>query len=59
MHHTFATLALLARVHLKTVSRMLGHANEVETLRTYTHYIPAQMEDANARIEALWAKGGD
>ncbi len=52
MRHTFATLALAAGVHIKTVSRMLGHASEVETLRTYSHFIPSQIENANAQLAA-------
>lgn len=53
MRHTFATLALLGGVHIKVVSRMLGHANETETLRTYSHFLPSMLEDANDRIGAM------
>jgi len=53
MRHTFATLALVAGVHIKTVSRILGHSNVVETLRTYSHFVPAQLADANDRVGAL------
>ncbi len=56
MRHTFATVALVADVHIKTVSRMLGHANEIETLRTYVHYVPSMLEDANERIDAIWER---
>ena len=39
LRHTFATLMLLAGVHPKIVSEMLGHSSVAFTLDVYSHVI--------------------
>lgn len=39
LRHTFASLALDARVPIQDVSRALGHADIQTTMRIYSHYI--------------------
>ena len=56
MRHTFATLALLAGVHVKVVSEMLGHASIDQTLKTYSHYLPTMQEDAVRAMDAYWSE---
>lgn len=50
LRHTFATLALAARVPFKVVSEMLGHKSVKLTLDTYAHTLPGMHESA---VEAL------
>ena len=52
--HTFATLALQAGIHPKVVSERLGHATVSQTLDTYSHAIPALLEEAAAKVAALF-----
>lgn len=40
LRHTAATLLLLADVHPKVVSEMLGHSDIAITLRIYSHVLP-------------------
>jgi len=40
LRHTFASLMLLAGVHVKVVSEMLGHSSVAFTLDVYSHVIP-------------------
>ena len=48
LRHTFATMALQSGVDIRTVSRMLGHADPGFTLRTYTHTTdPMQVKAAD------------
>jgi integrase len=37
-------------VHPKVVSEQLGHASTTVTLDTYSHVLPALMEDAASRL---------
>ena len=46
LRHTFATLALAARVPFKVVSEMLGHKSVKLTLDTYAHTLPGMHESA-------------
>jgi len=39
LRHTFATLMLLAGVHTKIVSEMLGHSSVAFTLDVYSHVV--------------------
>lgn len=54
MRHTFATLALIAGVHPKIVSEILGHASIEQTLRTYSHLMPGMQEEAVRALDRLW-----
>jgi len=56
MRHTFATLALIAGVHPKIVSEILGHASIDQTLRTYSHVLGGMQESAVEKLDALWAE---
>jgi len=40
LRHTFASLMLLAGIHPKIVSEMLGHASVAFTLDIYSHVTP-------------------
>lgn len=50
LRHTFATLALAAKVPVKVVSEMLGHKSVKLTLDVYAHSLPGMHESA---VEAL------
>jgi integrase len=53
LRHTAATLLLLANVHPKVVSEMLGHANIGITLNTYSHVLPTMQREAAAMMDAV------
>ena len=53
LRHTHATLALQAGIHPKVVSERLAHATVSITLDTYSHAIPAMLEEAAALIAGL------
>jgi integrase len=46
LRHTCATMLLSARVNLKVVSEMLGHASVAITLDIYSHVLPDMQQDA-------------
>ncbi|MBC5688173.1 site-specific integrase [Mediterraneibacter sp. NSJ-55] len=50
LRHAHATFLLLNNVHIKVVQERLGHANIIETLKTYSHIIPTIQKTA---VEAL------
>jgi integrase len=52
LRHTCATL-LIARVNLKVVSEMLGHASVSITLDIYRHVIPDMQQDVAAIMAAV------
>ena len=53
LRHTFASLMLLAGVHPKIVSEMLGHASVAFTLDTYSHVIGGLQEAAVRRLDEI------
>jgi integrase len=53
LRHTWATLALQANIHPKTVSERLGHSNISITLNTYSHAIPALQAEAADKVANL------
>ncbi len=53
LRHTAATLLLLAGIHPKVVSEMLGHASVVLTLNTYSHVTPAMHLTAASAMDHL------
>jgi integrase len=54
LRHTWASLALQARIPVKVVSQRLGHANIRITLHTYTHVLPADDLEAAEKVAALF-----
>jgi integrase len=50
---TVATLMLGRGVHAKLVSEMLGHANIVTTLDTYSHVLPTMSREGALVMEEL------
>ncbi len=53
MRHTAATLLLLASVHPKIVSEMLGHTSVTITLTIYSHVLPMMQRDAADAMNRL------
>jgi integrase len=53
MRHTAATLLLLANIHVKIVSEMLGHSTIAITLDTYSHVLPSMGRDAANTMNSL------
>jgi integrase len=53
LRHTWATLALQAKVHPKVVQERLGHANIAVTLGTYSHVAPSLHDEAAETVAAL------
>jgi len=51
LRHTAATLLLLAGVHPKVVSEMLGHASIAITLDLYSHVLPDMQREATLAME--------
>jgi len=51
LRHTAATLLLLADVHPKVVSEMLGHASIAITLDLYSHVLPDMQREATLAME--------
>jgi integrase len=55
LRHTYATLALSARVNPRIVSGRLGHSTVALTLDIYSHVMPQDDQAAADRIAALIA----
>jgi integrase len=55
LRYTFASLMLLAGIHAKIVSEMLGHSSVAFTLDTYSHVIPGLQEAAGKRLDEVLA----
>jgi hypothetical protein len=53
LRHTFASLMLIASVHPKIVSEMLGHSSVAFTLDTYSHVIPTLQQAAMRRLDEM------
>jgi integrase len=51
LRHSFASLAMAAGAHVKTVSDRLGHASTRMTLDVYSHTLEPVEKDATDRIE--------
>lgn len=58
MRHTAATLLLLAGVHPKIVSEMLGHTSVTITLTIYSHVLPMIQRDAADAMNRLLGNQG-
>ena len=46
LRHTAASLLISQGAQITTVSKILGHASIVQTLKTYGHYYPSDMQDS-------------
>ena len=53
LRHSFATVLLRAKVPLKVVSEILGHATVALTGDTYSHVLDEMREDAAAEYDAV------
>jgi len=53
LRHTFASLMLLAGIHPKIVSEMLGHSSVAFTLDTYSHVIGGLQRIAVRRLDEV------
>ena len=53
LRHTFATLMLMAGIHPKIVSEMLGHASVAFTLDIYSHVTPTLQRAAMKRLDEV------
>jgi integrase len=58
MRHTAATMLLLAGIHPKVVSEMLGHSSVMITLTVYSHVLPMIQREAAGVMNRLLG-GGD
>jgi integrase len=56
LRHTAATLLLAEGLNVKVVSEMLGHADVVTTLRTYSHVLPGMGQAAADAMDSLFAR---
>jgi integrase len=57
LRHTCASLMLLAGVHPKIVSEMLGHSTVAITLDIYSHVIPGLQEAAAQKLDSILPPG--
>ena len=53
LRHSFASLMLLAGVHPKIVSEMLGHSSVALTLDTYSHVIGGLQKSAVRKLDDI------
>ncbi len=53
LRHSFASLMLLAGVHPKVVSEMLGHSSVAFTLDTYSHVIGGLQKSAMLKLDEM------
>ncbi len=53
LRHTFASLMLLAGIHPKVVSEMLGHSSVAFTFDTYSHVVPGIQKAAARRLDEV------
>ncbi len=58
MRHTAATMLLLAGIHPKVVSEMLGHSSVTITLTVYSHVLPMLQQEAAGVMNRLLGGGG-
>lgn len=50
---TTATLMLEANVNPRVVQEVLGHANIMQTMETYSHVLPKMQQQAAERMDAM------
>lgn len=56
LRHSYATLLLSSGVPITVVSKSMGHASVKQTLDTYSHLLPGQVEQAADAIDGLLGK---
>lgn len=54
LRHSTATYLLAAGVPARVVMELLGHSQISLTLNTYSHVLPTMLDDAAARLEAVF-----
>ena len=54
LRHSTATYLLAAGVPARVVMELLGHSQITLTLNTYSHVLPTMLDDAAARLEAVF-----
>jgi site-specific recombinase XerD len=54
LRHSTATYLLAAGVPARVVMELLGHSQISMTLNTYSHVLPAMLDDAAARLESVF-----
>ena len=54
MRHSCATLLLAQGVSPRVVMETLGHSQVSLTLNTYSHVLPAMLDDARTRLEGVF-----
>jgi integrase len=57
LRHTFATIALGARVPVKVVSEVIGHSSTAITQDLYQHVTPGMGEDGMAEVANIIGRG--
>ena len=57
LRHSCASLMLMAGVHPKIVSEMLGHSTVAITLDIYSHVTPGLQEAAAKRLDSVLPPG--
>ena len=57
LRHTFASLMLLAGIHPKIVSEMLGHSSVAFTLDVYSHVVGGLQKAAMKRLDEMLLPG--
>lgn len=53
LRHTWASLALMAGIHVKVVQERLGHSTVSITLDLYSHVLPVMHDNAAEQVAAL------
>jgi integrase len=53
LRHTCASFLLASGADMRTIMAVLGHSQISLTANTYTHVLPAVLDDAAAKLEAL------
>lgn len=54
LRHTFASIGISRGMSIKTVSKIMGHAKIDETLDTYGHLLPGDMEGVMSVVAAFF-----
>ena len=54
LRHTFASLLIRQGVNIKSIQKLLGHKEISETLDTYGHLYPDDLQDAISQLDGLF-----
>ena len=55
LRHTYASIGISQGLSIKTVSKILGHKNIEETLNTYGHLMPGDMDTVMDAVEVFFS----